>query len=87
MPGWCADAHSQCAGLAADPSAVSIDDKGAVLVGLPAREGLSNLPDRSIAAFKRYKGANRTFKLGKRTFRAEELSALVLRSLKDDTGR
>jgi len=69
------------------PSAVSVDDKGAVLVGMPARERLSTAPDRSIAAFKRYMGTNRTFKLGKTSFRAEELSALVLRALKDDAER
>ncbi len=69
------------------PSAISVDDKGAVLVGMPARERLSTAPDRSIASFKRYMGTSRTFKLGKSAFRAEELSALVLRSLKDDAER
>ena len=41
-------------------------------------------PDASVAAFKRYMGTNREFRLGKRSFRAEELSALVLGQLKAD---
>ncbi len=69
------------------PSAVSIDESGAVSVGSIARERLSTAPDRSVAAFKRYMGTNRVFKLGKKSFRAEELSALVLRSLKADAER
>jgi molecular chaperone HscC len=69
------------------PSAVSIDDSGAILVGSPARERLSTAPDRSVASFKRYMGTNRVFKLGKKSFRTEELSALVLRSLKADAER
>jgi molecular chaperone HscC len=66
------------------PSAISLDDRGEVLVGLAARERLSTAPDRSAAAFKRYMGTDRRFKLGGKTFRAEELSSLVLRSLKAD---
>ncbi|QPF84599.1 molecular chaperone HscC [Bradyrhizobium genosp. L] len=66
------------------PSAISVDQDGAVLVGLPARERLLSHPRQSVASFKRYMGSNRTFQLGIRTFRAEELSALVLRALKAD---
>jgi molecular chaperone HscC len=69
------------------PSAISIDDSGTVLLGSAARERLSTAPDRSVASFKRYMGTNRIFKLGKKAFRAEELSALVLRSLKADAER
>jgi molecular chaperone HscC len=66
------------------PSAVSIDDDDVVLVGLSARERLLSHPSQSVASFKRYMGTNRTFKLGAKSFRAEELSALVLRALKAD---
>jgi molecular chaperone HscC len=66
------------------PSAVSMDDDGAVLVGLSARERLLSHPRLSVASFKRYMGSNRAFQLGARTFRAEELSALVLQALKAD---
>ena len=43
--------------------------------------------DRTATAFKRYMGTNKTFQLGKKSFRAEELSALILRSLKADAER
>jgi molecular chaperone HscC len=66
------------------PSCVSIDDAGQVLVGRGARERLLTHPDRSAANFKRYMGSDRRLTLGSRSFRPEELSALVLRSLKAD---
>lgn len=66
------------------PSAVSIDDKGAVLVGLAARERQSTHPDRTVTAFKRYMGAQHVTRLGGVNFTPEELSALVLRNLKAD---
>lgn len=66
------------------PSVVSLDDNGEVLVGRAARERLLTHPDRTAAAFKRYMGSNRETVLGGRKFRPEELSALVLKSLKAD---
>jgi molecular chaperone HscC len=66
------------------PSAVGIGDDGEVLVGLAARERLVSHPALTAAAFKRLMGTDREIALGKRRFRPEELSALVLRSLKAD---
>jgi molecular chaperone HscC len=66
------------------PSAVSIDANGEILVGLAARERLVSHPSRSAAAFKRYMGTERRLDLAGRPFRPEELSSLVLRSLKAD---
>lgn len=66
------------------PSCVSLDEDDTVLVGKAARERLQTHPDRTAAVFKRYMGSNKTVRLGKRSFRPEELSALVLRSLKAD---
>jgi molecular chaperone HscC len=66
------------------PSVVSIGDSDEVLVGLAARERLSTHPMRTASVFKRYMGTNRVFTLGKRDFRPEELSSLVLRALKTD---
>ncbi|HQT38392.1 MAG TPA: molecular chaperone HscC [Acidocella sp.] len=66
------------------PSVVSLGEKGDVIVGMAARERLSTHPARTAAAFKRYMGTNRVITLGSRDFRPEELSALVLRSLKAD---
>lgn len=66
------------------PSCVSLDGDGSVLVGRAARERLQTHPASSASVFKRYMGSHKTLRLGDRDFRAEELSALVLRSLKAD---
>ncbi len=66
------------------PSAVSLDEKGSIIVGLAARERLSTHPARTAAVFKRYMGTSRELHLGNKEFRPEELSAFVLRSLKAD---
>ncbi len=66
------------------PSCVSLDDDGTILVGQAARERLQTHPDRTAALFKRSMGSDRHYALGPRRFRSEELSALILRSLKAD---
>jgi molecular chaperone HscC len=66
------------------PSCVGIDQDGSVLVGEAARERLQTHPGHTASLFKRYMGSARTVRLGDRDYRAEELSALVLRSLKAD---
>ena len=66
------------------PSAVGLDDNGDLLVGLPARERQSTHPNLTATTFKRYMGSRRSSRLGKKDYSPEELSALVLRSLKAD---
>ncbi len=66
------------------PSCVGMDDDGTVLVGEAARARLQTHPDLTAALFKRYMGSERKTHLGKQTFRPEELSSMVLRSLKED---
>jgi len=66
------------------PSAVSIAEDGSLLVGMAARERQPSHPASTARAFKRLIGTNRSVKLGKRSFSAEDLSALVLSSLKAD---
>ena len=66
------------------PSAVSIDEDGAILVGKAAQDRLISHPDRSAARFKRFMGTDKVFSLGGKLFRPEELSALVLRRLRED---
>ncbi|WP_431288376.1 Hsp70 family protein [Roseateles chitinivorans] len=68
----------------ATPSAVAIDDAGKLITGLAARERAATDPARTAQAFKRMMGTDRTVRLGDRQLRAEELSALVLQSLKAD---
>ncbi len=66
------------------PSCVSLDNDGQVLVGRAARDRLQTHPQLSAALFKRYMGSGKTLRLGSRDYRPEELSSLVLRSLKAD---
>ena len=69
------------------PSAVSVDDDGRILVGMAARERQVTHPGRTATAFKRYMGTSRATRLADRDFLPEELSALVLGSLKADAER
>ncbi|KHL71036.1 molecular chaperone DnaK [Pseudomonas flexibilis] len=69
------------------PSVVGLDDQGQVVVGEVARERLQTHPHLTCALFKRHMGSTWQGRLGDRTFRPEELSALVLRSLREDVER
>ncbi|PNG42521.1 molecular chaperone HscC [Pseudomonas asplenii] len=66
------------------PSVVSLDEDDTILVGKAARARLTTHPERSAAAFKRFMGSDKQVQLGTRQFSPEELSALVLGSLKQD---
>ncbi len=66
------------------PSVVSIDEEGNTYVGETARvRGLTH-PDETASCFKRSMGTKREYRLGKRVFSATELSAIVLKYLKED---
>jgi molecular chaperone HscC len=71
-------------GHALTPSAVGLGDDRSILVGLAARERLATHPALTVTAFKRYMGTDRLLFVGDKGYRPEELSALVLRSLKAD---
>ena len=66
------------------PSVVAVDEQDMVLVGQGARERLLTDPARTVGSFKRLMGSKEAVRLGARTFRPEDLSALVLRALKAD---
>jgi molecular chaperone HscC len=66
------------------PSVVGVDDDGSILVGSAAKERLLTHPDLTIDVFKRRIGTKEKAQLGSMKFTPEELSALVLRSIKDD---
>ena len=71
-------------GHALTPSAVGLGDDRSILVGPAARERLATHPAQTATAFKRYMGTDRLLFVGDKGYRPEELSALVLRSLKAD---
>jgi len=66
------------------PSVVSIDPDGKLYIGESAKERAMVHPLESASVFKRSMGTERDFQLGQRHFRAEELSSLILKSLKED---
>ena len=78
------DVIQNALGDALTPSVVTVDESGEILVGRPAAERLSTHPQKTAAHFKRAMGTDRVFILGEHDFRAEELSAMVLRALKED---
>ncbi len=69
------------------PSAVGLNNANEIVVGVEAKNRLVTHPEKTHARFKRFMGTNKDFKLGRKTYRAEELSAMVLRSLKSDAER
>lgn len=66
------------------PSVVCVDEDGMVLTGEAARDLQLIKPQNCASNFKRMMGTSKTLKLGGREFRAEELSSLILRQLKED---
>ena len=66
------------------PSAVSFDADGGAIVGRAALDRLISHPDLSIAGFKRMMGSARLVDLAGKSLRPEDLSALVLRALRED---
>lgn len=66
------------------PSVVAVDEEGQVLVGETAKEYGMLHPDRMADVFKRFMGSGKEYDLGGRRFKPEELSAFVLRCLKED---
>ena len=70
------------------PSVVSVDEQSdEIYIAAIAKERLVSHPQLCAARFKRNMGTNKVFQLGKRKFTAEELSSLVLASLKRDAER
>lgn len=66
------------------PSVVGVDEVGSIIIGKAAKERLLTHPSRTIASFKRFMGTTVAHALGTYTFRPEELSALILRALRED---
>jgi molecular chaperone HscC len=68
------------------PSVVSVSDEGELLVGQAAKDRLITHPNRTASVFKRHIGTSKLYDLEGEThaFTAEDLSALVLQSLRDD---
>ncbi|GAA0479116.1 molecular chaperone HscC [Parasphingorhabdus litoris] len=66
------------------PSVVGLNDKNELLIGKAARDRETYHPESTTSAFKRLMGTDKKISLNTKTFSPEELSALVLRQLKED---
>ncbi|ASR53655.1 Hsp70 family protein [Blastomonas fulva] len=66
------------------PSAVALAEDASIISGLAARERQVNEPSMARTLFKRAMGTSAPLHLGQVEFSAEELSATILRSLKED---
>jgi len=65
------------------PSVVGLDTEARLLVGTPARNQWILAPDRTVRSIKRKMGEEVTVRLGDRDFTPQEISAIILRRLKE----
>ena len=63
------------------PSAVGIDPNGKLIVGQAAKNQAVSAPENTVLSIKRLMGTDETVRLGDKTFRPEEISALILKEL------
>lgn len=66
------------------PSVVSVDEDGQVYIGETAKERMLLYPESAASVFKRSMGSEKIYELSGKKFLPEELSALVLKALKED---
>jgi len=66
------------------PSVIAIDEDNTILIGETAKEYGMLHPDSVVQVFKRTMGTDQRYKIGDREFVAEELSAFILKALKED---
>ncbi len=65
------------------PSFVGLSEDGKLLVGKSARNQYALAPERTIKSIKRKMGQDVTVRLGDRDYRPQEISAIILKALKE----
>jgi molecular chaperone DnaK len=78
-------AEGNTLGGKAFPSVVAFTKDGQRLVGEPARRQAISNPDRTITAIKRKMGTSYTVNIDGKEFTPQEISAMILRKIKEDT--
>lgn len=69
------------------PSCVGLDEEGKLLVGTSAKNQAVIWPERTILSVKRKMGSNETIQLGDHAYRPQEISAFILKHLKERAER
>lgn len=69
------------------PSVVGLGPNKELLVGFPAQNQWTLAPDRTIRSIKRKMGSDETVRLGEQTYTPQEISAILLRTLKERAAR
>jgi len=65
------------------PSFVGLADDGRLLIGKPARNQYPLVPERTVKSIKRKMGQDVKVSLGDQHYRPQEISAMILRALRD----
>lgn len=66
------------------PSVVSFDENGERIVGTTAKRQAIINPEMTVSSIKRQMGLNKKIKVGENSFYPQEISAMILKKLKDD---
>ena len=66
------------------PSYVAFTKDGQILVGEPARRQATMNPEGTVTGFKRKMGTNYKYKIYGKEYRPQELSAMILKKIKND---
>jgi molecular chaperone DnaK len=69
------------------PSVVGLDDRGELLVGHPARNQYILFPERTVKSIKRKMGDDVKVTMGSREFSPQEVSSIILKTLKERAER
>src|SRR5215217_5428354 len=69
------------------PSVVGLAEDGRLLVGKPARNQWVLAPERTVKSIKRKMGQDVKVKLGEQEYRPQEISAMILKALRDRAAR
>ncbi len=74
-------------GEAVLPSCVGLDDRGAVIVGRQARNQAEAAPERTVLSVKRLMGSGTRVRMGDGDYAPQEISAFILKALKERADR
>jgi molecular chaperone DnaK len=69
------------------PSVVGLNSQGQLVTGVAARNQLAAFPDRTVASIKRKMGTMDPVAIGDQSFTPPEISAMILRRLRDRASR